>query len=93
MSLLGITFRRPRFWEITASAIMAAGVWVAILGVTKVSGLPLSRRDAGALLLVILWGSVSARMGVRIGQGPNHLAVNLLVSAMVLGVYQVATGV
>lgn len=90
MNLLGISLRRPRFWEITASAVMASGLWVAILGLVKVGGWTLSGRDAGALLIVMLWGAISARVGVRIGQGLQHLAANLIVSAVLLGGYQLA---
>jgi hypothetical protein len=66
---------------------------VALLGLMKVGGLAVSRNDAGALLLVILWGCVSARLGVRISQGPNHLAANVVVSAVLLGAYQLATSI
>jgi hypothetical protein len=93
MNLLGISLRRPRFWEVTTSAFMATGLWVALLGLMKVGGLALSRNDAGALLLVILWGALSVRLGVRIGQGANHLAANIVVSAVLLGAYQLATAI
>lgn len=93
MNLLGISLRRPRFWEVTTSALMATGLWVALLGLMKVGSIPLTRNDAGALLLVILWGCVSARLGVRIGQGANHLAANVVVSAVLLGAYQLATSI
>ena len=41
-----------------------------------------------ALLLVVLWGCVSARCGIRVGMGNRHLVANLVVSGALLAVYQ-----
>jgi len=90
MKLIGIPLRRPGFNEITASTVMGVGLWLAIVGAMHYFHAELDRADAGALLLVVLWGSVCARVGIHIGQGHRHLAANLLVSAALLGVYQAA---
>jgi hypothetical protein len=50
----------------------------------------LTKGDAGALLLVMLWACVSTRMGIRVGAGGRHLAANLLVSGVLLALYEVA---
>jgi hypothetical protein len=88
MKLIGITLRRPGFWEATAAAILAVGLWLAALGLMHAGGLPFGRSEAGALLVVLGWGAVSARIGLRVGSDTRHLAVNLLVSAMLLALWQ-----
>ena len=75
MNLLGIPLRRPTFGELTAAAVMATGVWLAALGLTRVLHLPMDRIEAGALLLVVVWGCVSARLGIRIGMRDEWLTV------------------
>ena len=56
MKILGIQLSKPSFNEITASAIMAAGLWLAIVALWRVSEQPLDRIEAGAALLVVFWG-------------------------------------
>ncbi len=87
MHLIGIPLRRPSSNEITASAVMAAGLWLAAVGAAWLLQWPLGRADAGALLLVVSWGCLSARVGIRIDQGQRHLLAQLLVSAVLLGLY------
>jgi hypothetical protein len=93
MKILGIPLRKPTSGEITAAAAMATGLWVAAVGLLRAANLPFDRMDAGALLIVLLWGCVSARCGIRIGKGHRHLAANLGVSAALLAVYQGAWAV
>ena len=88
MTFFGIELRKPSFNEITAAAVMAVGLWVAAVGVAHASGHGLAAGDAGALLVVSLWGCVGARLGLGLGQGGRHLAANLGVSALLLGLYQ-----
>jgi hypothetical protein len=88
MKLIGISLRKPSFGELTAAGVMATGLWMATVGVMRSVQFPLERADAGALLLVIVWACVAARMGIRIGMGQRHLAANLVVSAALLGLYQ-----
>lgn len=90
MNILGIPLRRPKFGELTAAAVMATGLWLAALGAMRATQMPIDRMDAGALLLVVAWGCVSARVGIRIGMGHRHLVANLLVSGALLLVYQSA---
>lgn len=88
MNLLGIPLRKPSSGEITAAAVMATGVWLAAVGLLRVLNVPFDRMDAGALLVVLLWGCISARLGIRIGLGNRHLVANLAVCAGLLAVYQ-----
>ena len=88
MKLLGIQLRRPSFNEVTVSAVMAAGLWLAAVGVLRDSGKSFDAVDAGAMLLVVFWGCVCARMGIRVDQGPRHLALNVLLGGALLSVYQ-----
>ena len=90
MHILGIDFRQPSFGELTAAAVMACGCWLAATGIANVSGHPLSSRDAGALLAVIGWGAVSARLGVRLDKGGRHAIAHVTVSALLLGCYEAA---
>lgn len=90
MQLFGITLRKPTFGELTATAVMAAGLWIAGVGIARASGLPLERADAGALLVVIAWGCVAARIGLAMDAGRRHAVANLVVGAGLLGVYQAA---
>ena len=90
MKLLGVPLRRPDFNELTASFVLGAGLWVFTVGLMRASQVELTKGDAGALLLVMLWACVSARMGIRVGQGGRHLAANFVGCGMLLGLYDVA---
>ena len=88
MTFFGIELRRPSFNEVTAASVMAVGLWVAVIGLAHVSGHALQARDAGAVLVVAVWGCIGVRLGFGVGQGGRHLAAHLGVSAMLLGLYQ-----
>ncbi len=88
MKLIGIQLRRPAFGEFTAASVMGVGLWVAALGVMRAANLGIDRGDAGALLVVMLWGCVCARVGIRVERGGRHLALNLLTTATLVGLYQ-----
>jgi hypothetical protein len=90
MKLIGIQLRKPHFNELTAAVVMGAGLWTLAVGLMHFLHVDISKADAGALLLVVMWGCVSARLGIRIGMGNRHLAANLLVTALLLGVYESA---
>ena len=89
MKILGIQLTKPSFNEVTASAVMAAGLWLAIVAVFHVTEQPMDRFQAGAALLVIFWGCVGVRMGIRLDKGLRHIAVNLLCAAVILMIYNV----
>jgi hypothetical protein len=93
MHLIGIPLRKPSFAEFTAAAVMASGLFVLAIGVAHALAWPLGRADAGALLVVLTWACVSARVGIHVGRGQRHLVANLLVSATLLGAYQAAWAV
>jgi hypothetical protein len=88
MTFFGIQLRRPSFNEITAATVMAVGLWVGVVGLAQATGHGLEARDAGALLVVAIWGCVGTRLGLKVGAGGRHLAANLGVSAVLLAVYQ-----
>jgi hypothetical protein len=90
MNLIGIQLRKPSFNELTSAAVLATGLFLLALGVMRMLGLPMDRVEAGALLLVVFWGCVSVRLGIRIGEGHRHMVANLMVSAVLLGAYQAA---
>jgi len=87
MKLLGIQLNKPTFNELTASAVMAAGLWLACVALFKVSDQPIDRIDAGAALLMIFWGCIGVRMGIRFDHGLRHVAANVLGGAAILVVY------
>jgi len=88
MTFFGIALRRPSFNEVTAATVMAVGLWVAVIGLAKFSGHALQAHDAGAVLVVAVWGCIGVRLGFGVGQGGRHLAAHLGVSAVLLGLYQ-----
>ena len=88
MTLFGIELRRPSFNEVTAATVMATGLWVLVIGLAQVAGHALQARDAGAVLVVAMWGCIGARVGFGVGQGGRHLAAHVGVSAMLLALYQ-----
>lgn len=88
MKILDIQLRKPSFNEITVAAVMATGLFVAALGLMRALRMPMDGVEAGALLLVVLWGCVSVRLGIRIDQGRQHMLANLMVSALLLGAYK-----
>lgn len=92
MNLIGVPLRRPAFNELTAATVMGSGLWVLAVGLAHFARMDLTKGDAGALLLVMLWACVSTRMGIRVGAGGRHLAANLLVSGVLLALYEVARG-
>ena len=93
MKVLGISLRKPSFGEFTAAAVMGIGCGIAAIGLAKASGHGLSAVDAGALLVVCVWATVGVRLGVRLDQGPRHLAVYGAVAAVLLGFYEGALAI
>lgn len=84
MKILGIPLRRPTSTELTATLVLAAGLWLATVGVLQAVQGELSRFDAGALLLIVAWSYFGARLGIGVGGGARHLVANLLVSGVLL---------
>jgi hypothetical protein len=93
MKILGIELSKPSFNEVTASAVMAAGLWLACVALWRVSEQPMDRIEAGGALLVIFWGCVGVRMGIRLDKGLRHVAANLLCGGAILAVYHVVTSI
>src|SRR5881392_739551 len=56
MKILGVELKQPTFNEVTASAVMAAGLWLACVALLRANDQPLDRVEAGGALLVIFWG-------------------------------------
>jgi hypothetical protein len=47
----------------------------------------MDRIEAGGALLVIFWGCVGVRMGIRFDKGVRHVAANMLCAGVILAVY------
>jgi hypothetical protein len=90
MKIIGIPLRKPTFGEMTAAAVMAAGLWLACMGVWRQAVGPMSKTDAGAVLLLIFWGCACVRLGIRVDRGGRHLALNLAFGAVLVLAYQAA---
>ena len=71
MKIFSIELRRPSFNEVTAATVMGIGLWLACLGGAAALHQPMSRVDAGAALVVILWGCLSVRFGVNSFRPPG----------------------
>ncbi|HEY9238017.1 MAG TPA: hypothetical protein VIP10_04175 [Burkholderiaceae bacterium] len=89
-TVFGIDLRRPSMNEFTAASVLAVGLWVLVLGLAHRLGAGLEAFDAGALLVVVEWGCVSARAGVRPDRGARHLIANFAVSGLLVGIYAAA---
>ena len=88
MKIFGIQLRKPTFNEVTVAAVMATGLFVAALGLMQALRMPIDHVEAGALLLVVVWGCISVRLGIRIDKGRHHMVANVMVSALLLGAYK-----
>lgn len=88
MKLLGVQLRKPSFNEITAAAIMAAGLWLAYVALLRATGGAFEPIEAGAALLVIYWGCVCVHLGIHVGRGMRHLALNVMMGGALLAIYQ-----
>lgn len=74
MKLIGIPLRIPAFAELTAATIRAVGLWPAAVELLLASRVALGRADVGALLRVLGWACLGARMGANgpaCGGGPG----------------------
>ena len=90
MKIIGIALRKPSFGDVTSAAVLASGLWLAVVALAMRLGSAPDRADAGAALLVIFWGCVCVRLGIRVEQGVRHLALNLGCCALLIGAYQAA---
>jgi hypothetical protein len=88
MTLFGIRLQRPSFAQVTSSVILGVGLWAALLGLLQASGQEVTRVDAACALAVVLWSCVAVQIGIHVGRGPRHLALNVAVSALLLGALQ-----
>ncbi|HZF80547.1 MAG TPA: hypothetical protein VEZ89_12235, partial [Rubrivivax sp.] len=64
------------------------GLFIAALGLMRSLNMPIDHVEAGALLLVVVWGCISVRLGIQIDKGRHHMAANVMVSALLLGAYK-----
>ncbi len=88
MTLFGIPLRRPSFAQFTSAVILGVGLWAALLAVLRTQGLDITRIDAACGLAVVVWSCVAVQIGIHVGRGPRHLALNVAVSALLLGACQ-----
>ena len=90
MKLLGVQLRKPSFTETTFAAVMAVGLWIGYVGIANAVGSAPDKISAGAMLLVIFWGCICARVGIRIDRGLRHVVLNIAFGAVLLLTYQAA---
>ncbi|MEO7114743.1 MAG: hypothetical protein ABIZ18_02670 [Caldimonas sp.] len=88
MKLFGIELRKPSFNEFTSATVMGVGLWVAAIGCAYASGHALDAGEAGALLMMCVWGCVGTRLGLDMGRSGRHVVAHIGVSALLLGLYQ-----
>lgn len=87
MRIFGIPMRLPSFAEVTAASLMAMGVWLgAVALLFRLDHAP-TAFDAGALLVVLAWGCIGVRLGIRLDRGGRHVLANFAISALLLGIY------
>ena len=87
MKVLGITLRMPSFGEVTGATVLAVGLWLLACGGMIRMGQPPDRFSAGALLLIVEWACVGARIGIRPDRGFRHMIANVSGSALLVGAY------
>jgi hypothetical protein len=85
MQLLGITIRKPSFGEITATSVLAIGLWLVGVGAMVQSGQVFGRADLAALLVMVWWGCLAARVGIDLRAGWRHLVAGAVVGSLLLG--------
>lgn len=90
MTLFGIELHKPSFNELTASAVLAAGLWVGVVGLARASGHALQSQEAGALLVLSVWGCIAARIGLSIDKSRLHFVCNMGIGGVLLTLYQAA---
>jgi hypothetical protein len=87
MTLFGISTRTPSFAEVTAASLMALGVWLGAVALLFRLDRSPTPYDAGALLVVLAWGCIGVRLGIRMDRGGRHVLANVAISALLLGLY------
>lgn len=88
MKFFDIELHKPSFNEFTAATVMAVGLWIAAIGFAYAGGHALDAGEAGALLVMCVWGCVGTRLGLDMGRNGRHVAIHVGVSALLLGLYQ-----
>ena len=77
---------------VSGLTVLAVGLWIAAIGIARVTGHALLGPEAGALLVVALWACIAVRIGLALDKGRRQMIANLAISAVLLGVYQGAIG-
>lgn len=84
MKVWGVQLERPGPWGLTAAVGIGAVLWVTWV----VSGLgPRTKVAAGGMLVAMLWGTISASVGIHAARAGRHLALNVLGCTAVMLVY------
>ena len=74
MRLMGVELRRPGPWGVTFAVALAVLLWALVV----LSGLgPSTKVAAGSALVAMLWGTISASVGIEAAKGGRHLALNV----------------
>lgn len=84
MMVLGVEIKKPSFWEATLSVAIGVGLWCALMFSPLASS---DAREAGSVLAVAVFGSLTSAMGIHVGKGWRHLALNVAGSIAVLVIY------
>lgn len=84
MTFFGIELKRPGFWPLTQSVVIAVILW-SILTLSPLGAE--SAVGAGANLVAIGFGCVSNVIGIEVKRGGRHLFANVFGCVLVLLVY------
>ena len=70
--------------RLTLACASAVGLWVGVLGLLHATRVPVDARDAFGLLVVIAWGCIVTRLGLRGGRNRRQVATNFLFTGVLI---------
>ncbi len=90
MQILGVQWRKPTFKAFTEASVIGLGLWLCGVAAMVQANPQVGADEVGALLVMVWWFSLGARMGLDLRTGLRPLLVNLGIAAVLLACYSAA---